>query len=115
MGHIHTGGGAGSLFDSILTGRMGGPGGSDGFRSGRVGGASLFEDITATSNCPLCGKLRWTALSVEESSLPGRSKNTLPRAWLSLERFLCGRTILARKTLLFVGQLNYSLDGGSSD
>merc|ERR1711962_522534 len=82
MGHIHTGGGAGSLFDSILTGRMGGPGGSDGFRSGRVGGASLFEDITATSNCPLCGKHRWTALSVEEFSLPGRSKNTLPRAWL---------------------------------
>ena len=54
--HIHTGGGAGSLFDSILTGRMGGPGGSAGFRSGRGGGASLFEDITATSNCPLCGK-----------------------------------------------------------
>ena len=44
--HIHSGG-AGSLFDSLLTGRMGAASGA---------GGGLFEDIRATSNCPLCGK-----------------------------------------------------------
>ena len=43
--HIHHGG-AGSLFDSLLTGRMGAASSSGG----------MFEDIRATSNCPLCGK-----------------------------------------------------------
>merc|ERR1712107_587667 len=59
-------------------------------------------------------RLQWTALSVEESSLPGRSKNTLPRAWLR-EITIWKKAVLAGKTLLFVGQLTYSLDGGSSD
>merc|ERR1711971_196380 len=45
--HIHSGG-AGSLFDSLLTGRMGAASSS--------GGGGIFEDIRATSNCPLCGK-----------------------------------------------------------
>ena len=47
--HVHHGG-AGSLFDSILTGRMGAASSSSG------GGGGIFQDITATSNCPLCGK-----------------------------------------------------------
>ena len=59
-------------------------------------------------------KHRWTALSVEESSLPGRSKNTLPPAWLR-DFPLWKKAILARKTLLFVEKLSSSLDGGSSE
>jgi len=47
--HIHHGG-AGSLFDSLLAGRMGAA------SSMGAGGGGIFRDIRATSNCPLCGK-----------------------------------------------------------
>ena len=50
--HIHSGG-AGSLFDSLLAGRMGAASSGGG---GGGGGGGIFEDMRATSNCPLCGK-----------------------------------------------------------